>query len=122
MDPLQSALADFTGEECKIEDIGNNRVFEIPASSDCGTEVNNNGTHLVYSNKVQGLGRTKFRKIVHNFHISFTDCFTIHYYYLSSDVTSVQDIFVKISVKSFWNYEPIKHDMTAVNQFNFYSS
>ena len=74
LDPLQSALAD-TGEKCKIEDINNNMVFEIPSSTDCGTEVNDNGTHLVFSNRVQvvsskklqGTGRTKLRKMYSTF-------------------------------------------------------
>ena len=57
IDPLQTALAN-TGHECKIENVNNSMVFEVSASANCGTVVNNNGRHLLYSYTVQGIGRT----------------------------------------------------------------
>jgi hypothetical protein len=43
-----------SGENCTIENTGVNMEMSLPATSECGTEVTNNGTYLVYSNAILG--------------------------------------------------------------------
>ena len=43
-----------TGENCTMENTGINVEMSIPTTSECGTEVSNNGTYLMYSNAVIG--------------------------------------------------------------------
>ena len=42
------------GDNCIVENTGVDIVMSIPTTSECGTEVVNNGTFLVYSNAVIG--------------------------------------------------------------------
>lgn len=42
------------GENCVIENTGVNIEMSLPTSSECGTEVVNNGTFIIYSNAVIG--------------------------------------------------------------------
>ena len=43
-----------TGEKCTMENTGINMEMSIPATSECGTTVTNNGTYLLYSNSIIG--------------------------------------------------------------------
>ena len=54
MSVSEIGLQDSSNSSCHPM-IGNSTVeFLIPASGDCGTAVENNGTHMVYSNTISG--------------------------------------------------------------------
>ena len=49
----ESDLADPTAG-CQSVLTGSSVEYNFPASNECGTTVNNNGTHLIYSNVISG--------------------------------------------------------------------
>ena len=51
--------------EAHVDELSDLIHFDIPSGSDCGTVSENNGTHLLYSNKITGKMREEHDSLIY---------------------------------------------------------